>query len=252
MPNPALNRAGFDSLPETEPPSSSSAFTYRTVRMTLDGTFRKTFALLGILVTTATVGWIQVRAGGLTGNFSGLILFCIVAGLGLGWYTMRHPEKAATLGPIYAGIEGWLLGLISATVNARYAGLPMQAVLLTICTMAVMLWLYRARVIRATERFKAVVVGLTCGIFMFYVAALGLALLGIQIPFLTQAGALGIGFGVFVTGLAAFNLILDFDLIEQGVGKAPSYMEWYAAFSLVVTLVWLYLEILRLMRKLSR
>lgn len=128
----------------------------------------------------------------------------------------------------------------------------MQAVLLTICTMAVMLWLYHARVIRATERFRAVVVGLTCGICMFYIAALGLALVGIQIPFLTESGPLGIGFGVFVTGLAAFNLILDFDLIEQGVGKAPGYMEWYAAFSLIVTLVWLYLEILRLMRKLSR
>jgi uncharacterized YccA/Bax inhibitor family protein len=251
MPNPALNRAGFDTIVEEEP-SSTSTMTFRTVRMTLDGTFRKTFALLGILSAAATVGWVQFRASGQTVDFSGLILFCIVAGFGLCWYTMRHPEKASTFAPIYAGVQGWLLGLISAYVNARYRGLPMQAVLLTICTMGVMLWLYRARVIRATERFKAVVIGLTSGIMLFYIASLGLALFGIQIPFLIEGGVIGIGFGVFVTGLAAFNLILDFDLIEQGVGKAPGHMEWYAAFSLVVTLIWLYLEILRLMRKLSR
>jgi uncharacterized YccA/Bax inhibitor family protein len=252
MPNPALDRAGFDTIIEEEPSSSTSTMTYRAVRMTLDGTFRKTLALLGILLAAATVGWVQFRAADPSVNFSGLMLFCIVTGFGLAWYTMRNPQKAATLAPIYAGVEGWLLGLISASVNARYAGLPMQAVLLTICTMAVMLWLYHARVIRATERFRSVVVGLTCGICMFYIAALGLALVGIPIPFLTESGPIGIGFGVFVTGLAAFNLILDFDLIEQGVGKAPGYMEWYAAFSLMVTLVWLYLEILRLMRKLSR
>src|SRR5919112_85917 len=113
-----------------------------------------------------------------------------------------------------------------------------------------MLVAYRAGLIRATERFRTIVVSCTASIFVFYIIAFGLSLVGIYIPFLHEGGILGIGFSLFVTGLAAFNLILDFDTIEQGIGRAPAEMEWFAAFGLVVTLIWLYMEILRLLRKL--
>ncbi len=154
--------------------------------------------------------------------------------------------------PIYAALEGLLLGSLSAILDLRYRGLPVQAVVLTVATLGVMLVAYRFGVIRATERFKTIVVSCTFAVAAFYVIALVMAMFGFYIPFLHEGGPIGIGFSLLVTGLAAFNLILDFDLIEQGVGRAPAYMEWYAAFGLVVTLVWLYLEILRLLRKLRR
>jgi uncharacterized YccA/Bax inhibitor family protein len=154
--------------------------------------------------------------------------------------------------PIYAALEGLLLGALSAILNLRYKGLPVQAVVLTVATLGVMLVSYRLGIIRATERFKTIVVSCTFAVAAFYVIALLMAMFGLYIPFLHEGGPIGIGFSLFVTGLAAFNLILDFDRIEQGVGRAPGYMEWYAAFGLVVTLVWLYLEILRLLRKLRR
>lgn len=240
--NPVFARADF------RPASAAGAGT-----MTLRGTISKTLILLGILTVTATFAWLQTGAGLAQPDKLGtLFLVGIVGGFAVALYTIFRPEHAPVMAPIYAALEGLLLGALSAILNLRYKGLPVQAVVLTLATLGVMLLAYRLGLIRATERFKTVVVSCTFAIAVFYVIALVMAMFGLYIPFLHEGGPIGIGFSLFVTGLAAFNLILDFDRIEQGVGRAPAYMEWYAAFGLIVTLVWLYLEILRLLRKLRR
>lgn len=221
--------------------------------MTLNGTISKTMILLGILTVTATFAWLQTGAGIAEPDKLGtLFLVGILGGFGVALYTVFRPEHAPVTAPIYAALEGLLLGSLSAILNLRYRGLPVQAVVLTVATFAVMLVSYRFGLIQATERFKTVVVSCTFAVAAFYVFALVMAVFGLYIPFLHEGGPIGIGFSLFVTGLAAFNLILDFDRVEQGVGRAPGYMEWYAAFGMVVTLVWLYLEMLRLLRKLRR
>ncbi len=240
--NPVLSRADF------RPASLADAGT-----MTLGGTIAKTLVLLGILTATATFAWLQTGAGLAEPDKLGtLFLVGIVGGFGVALYTVFRPEHAPVTAPIYAALEGLLLGSLSAILNIRYRGLPVQAVVLTLATLGVMLASYRFGIIRATERFRTIVVSCTFSVAVFYVIALVMAMFGLYIPFLHEGGPIGIGFSLLVTGLAAFNLILDFDRIEQGVGRAPTYMEWYAAFGLLVTLVWLYLEILRLLRKLRR
>ncbi|SRR6266542_3790889 len=240
--NPVLARATFATEAAAGP-----------APMTLGGTIAKTLVLLGILIVTATFSWLQAGAGLAQPDKLGtLFLVGIVGGFGVALYTVFRPQHAPVTAPIYAALEGLLLGSLSAILDLRYRGLPVQAVVLTVATLGVMLVAYRFGVIRATERFKTIVVSCTFAVAAFYVIALVMAMFGFYIPFLHEGGPIGIGFSLLVTGLAAFNLILDFDLIEQGVGRAPAYMEWYAAFGLVVTLVWLYLEILRLLRKLRR
>ena len=237
--NPVFSRTRLEAGVSTEP-------------MTLAGTVRKTFLLLAIVVVAAAWTWMRVARSGGGGDVGTLILVGAVGGLGLGFWTSFHPQQARITAPIYAALEGLLLGAISALANARYAGLPMQAVLLTVATLGVMLIGYRTGLIRATERLKTIVVSCTAAIAMFYVIALVLGAFGLSIPFLHEGGPIGIAFSLFVTGLAAFNLILDFDAIDQWVGHADEGMEWFAAFGLVVTLVWLYLEFVRLLGKLRR
>lgn len=156
----------------------------------------------------------------------------------------------------YALLEGFFLGAISAVFNyafaASYPGLIMQAVLLTLGTAAAMYGLYHFGIIRATETFKKVIITATAGIALFYLIAFVLRLFGINMPYLHDNSLIGIGISLFVVAIAALNLILDFDRIEQGAAHgAPKYYEWYSAFGLMVTLVWLYLEILRLLSKLA-
>jgi len=240
--NPVLARADF--RPTSEPGAGT---------MTLGGTISKTLALLGILTATATFAWLQTGAGLAEPDKLGtLFLVGILGGFGVALYTVFRPEHAPVTAPIYAALEGLLLGSLSAILNLKYRGLPVQAVVLTVATLGVMLTAYRFGLIQATERFKTVVVSCTFAVAAFYAIALVMAMFGLYVPFLHEGGPIGIGFSLLVTGLAAFNLILDFSRIEQGVGRAPAYMEWYAAFGLVVTLVWLYLEFLRLLRKLRR
>jgi uncharacterized YccA/Bax inhibitor family protein len=167
-------------------------------------------------------------------------------------FTSMRPEYASVTAPVYAAVQGVVMGIVTLMLNTRYPGLPLQAAVITIATLMVMLVAYRTGVIRATERFRSVVVSCTAAVFVFYLIAFGLSLFGIRIPFLHEGGVIGIGFSLFVVGLAALNLILDFDLIEEGINSAPKQLEWFAAFGLVVTLVWLYFEILRLLQKLRR
>jgi uncharacterized YccA/Bax inhibitor family protein len=154
-------------------------------------------------------------------------------------------------GPIYALLEGLFLGGISAIFEARYPGIVIQAVSLTFGTLLVLLVAYTSRVIRPSENFKLGIVAATGGIALIYMASFVLGLFGVSMPYIHDNGLIGIGFSLFVVVIAALNLVLDFDFIENGASQgAPKYMEWYGAFGLMVTLIWLYIEILRLLAKL--
>src|SRR3990170_5101077 len=161
------------------------------------------------------------------------------------------PTWAPVTAPIYAALEGLALGALSAMLEARYPGIVIQAVALTFGTLAALLLAYRSGLIPVTKNFRMGVVAATGGIAIFYLVAMGLSFFGIRIAFLHEGSWLGIGFSLFVIVIAALNLVLDFDFIEKGAEHgAPKFMEWYAAFGLMVTLIWLYLEILRLLSKL--
>ncbi|HEU4564990.1 MAG TPA: Bax inhibitor-1/YccA family protein [Gemmatimonadaceae bacterium] len=241
---------------ERSNPALRSAFerTYAGVvgeRMSIEGTVGKTILLLLLTIFSAGVVWVNVATnpalvgtGLLVGVFGGLVVAMV---------TVFKPNLAPWTAPLYAVLEGLALGAISAVYNARYAGLPLQAVGLTAMTALGMLIAYRTGLIRATPTFRRVIVAATFGVMLFYLLTIVLGLFGVRMPFIYDASPIGILFSLFVTGLAAFNLVLDFDLIEQGARQgAPKYMEWYGGFALIVTLIWLYLEILRLLGKLQR
>jgi uncharacterized YccA/Bax inhibitor family protein len=219
-------------------------------RMTGPGVARASFILLALFAPAAVWGWSQVS---IAGAFPGWILGAILIGLACVIVGMFKPAWARFIAPVYAVVEGAFVGAISATYAAAYEGIVTNAILGTIVTVAVMAVLYATRTIRVTQRFRSVVVGATIGIFAFYLLSFGLSFFGVEMPLVWDSGVFGILFSVGVIVLAAFNLLLDFDLIERGVkGGAPGYMNWYAAFGLLVTIVWLYLEILRLLAKLQR
>lgn len=238
--NPVLARAGFD---DAVAPASGEV-------MTLAGTIGKTFLLLGIMMAAMLFAWAGMPGIGLSQRvvYSTFIMGFVV-GVGLLIYTTRNSSAARMTGPIYAVVQGLVLGVLTLIMNAKYAGLPAQAAAVTVGVLGAMLLAYRVGVISATERFRTIVVSCTLGVFAFYCIAFVLGLFGVFIPMIHEGGIIGIGFSLFVTVLAAFNLVLDFDTIEQGVGRADRDFEWFAAFGLVVTLIWLYTEILRLMSK---
>ena len=240
MANPVLTR-GF------QKPSGPLAV---EDRMTGPGVTRATLSLFALFLAAGAWGWFQVDVStGLPSWF----MVALVVGLGAVIVGMFKPAWARIIGPVYAVAEGALVGAISSVYGTLYDGIVGQAVLGTLLTTVIMAVLYATRTIRVTEKFRSVVVGATLGIFVFYMVSLGLSFFNIDIPFLFGGGPIGILFSVGVIILAAFNLLLDFDLIERGVkGGAPAYMNWYAGFGLLVTVVWLYLEILRLLAKLQR
>jgi uncharacterized YccA/Bax inhibitor family protein len=157
---------------------------------------------------------------------------------------------APFLAPVYAIVEGVVIGFLSMMLEMQFPGIALQAATLTFGTLAALLMAYRSGLIRATENFKLGVVSATGGIMVVYLIDLGMQFFGMPIGFIHDSGWMGIGFSLFVVAIAALNLVLDFDFIETGVERgAPAYMEWYGAFGLLVTLIWLYLEILRLLAK---
>ena len=217
--------------------------------MTIGGTVNKTAFSLLILLVTASYVWNRGAAD------SALWTFVMVGGIGglvVAMATIFKQTWAPVTTPLYAALEGLALGGISVVFEATYPGIVSQAVFLTFGTLAALLMAYRSGVIRATENFKLGVVAATGGIALVYLLSFVLGFFGIGIPLIHSSGTFGILFSVFVVVIAALNLVLDFDFIEQGAERrAPKYMEWYGAFGLLVTLVWLYLEILRLLSKLQ-
>jgi uncharacterized YccA/Bax inhibitor family protein len=176
----------------------------------------------------------------------------VLGGFALAMVTAFKREWAGVTTPLYATVEGLALGGISAVFEARYPGIVSQAVFLTFGTCGALLVAYRSGVIRATENFKLGVFAATGGIVLLYLLSFVLGLFGMQVPLVHSSGPLGIAFSLVVVAVAALNLVLDFDFIEQGAARGvPKYMEWYGAFGLLVTLVWLYLEMLRLLARLQ-
>ena len=174
-----------------------------------------------------------------------------IGGFVLALITVFKKTAAPITAPLYALVEGVFLGVLSAMFEILYPGIVFQAVTLTFGTLLALLLAYKTGFIKATENFKLGVIAATGGIAIIYLATFVLGFFGINIPFIHGSGTFGIAFSVFVVIIAALNLVLDFDFIESGAERgAPSYMEWYAAFGLLVTLIWLYIEILRLLSKL--
>ena len=217
--------------------------------MTIGGTVNKTALSLVILLATASYVWNRGAADPSLWTFT---LIGLIGGLLVAMTTVFKQTWAPFTTPVYAGLEGLALGGISVMFETRYPGIVSQAVFLTFGTLGALLAAYRSGVIRATENFKLGVVAATGGIALLYVLSFILGIFGIGIPLIHSSGTFGILFSVFVVVIAALNLVLDFDFIEQGAERrAPKHMEWYGAFGLLVTLVWLYFEILRLLAKLQ-
>jgi uncharacterized YccA/Bax inhibitor family protein len=241
--NPALKESTFLDL------ASGKVIHGDSSAMTLNGTVNKTGVLLLLSLITAAFAWSQIEftPEGPVGAMP-YLLGGAIGGLVFALATTFKKEWAPVTAPLYAIVEGLFLGAISAIYNARFEGIVLQAVLLTFGTLFALLFAYRSGLIRATENFKLGVVAATGGIALVYLASIVLGFFDVRIPMIHESGIVGIGFSLFVVVIAALNLVLDFDFIENGVEQgAPKYMEWYAAFGLLVTLVWLYLEILRLL-----
>lgn len=219
--------------------------------MSLQGTATKSLVLVLLTVFAASFTWNAVA----NGNVAILGPATLVGGIGglvVALVTIFKPKLSPYTSPVYAVLEGLLLGGISSLYNARFAGLPLQAVALTFGVFMALLIVYRTGLIRATENFRLGVVAATGGIMLMYLLSFVLGFFGVQMNFLHDSSPLSIGISLVIVVVAALNLVLDFDFIERGVAHgAPKYMEWYAAFGLLVTLVWLYLEILRLLAKLQ-
>ncbi|MEO7428212.1 MAG: Bax inhibitor-1/YccA family protein [Acidimicrobiales bacterium] len=221
--------------------------------MTLNGVAWASGALLVLLVAAGVFGWNSVDHTADTATIPAWLPLVLFGGLGVAVLTMFKPKLARFTSPVYALLEGALLGAISALYNTAYDGIVVQAVALTIGVFAVMLFLFATRIIRVTDKLRMGIVAATGAIMLVYVLNLVLSLFGGNLAFLHSSSAMGIGISLLIVGVAAFNLLLDFDFVERGVeAGAPRYMEWYAAFGLLVTLIWLYLELLRLLAKLQR
>lgn len=241
--NPALNARSFQGLYAREVGAE---------QMTLEGTVAKTGVLLLCVAITALFAWVQLALYGAS-VFYPLLLVGFIGGFIVAIITVFKKQWAPITAPIYALLEGLALGAISVVFEYVYNGIVLQAFLLTFGVAGVMLLAYASRLIQPTQNFRLGIVAATGGIMVFYMLSIVLSLFGVRMPLIWDNGPWGIAFSLFVVAIAALNLVIDFDFIEQGANQgAPKYMEWYAAFGLMVTLIWLYIEILRLLAKTRR
>lgn len=213
--------------------------------MTIQGTVNKTLVLLLLTMISASWSWSNPVAA------APFMIPAAILGFLIALATIFKKEWSGITAPAYALVEGVFLGAISAYFEQAYRGIVSQAIGLTLGVLFCLLLAYKSKMIKVTENFRLGVVAATGGIALFYLVSLILGFFGIQIPLIHQSGPLGIGFSLFVVVIASLNLVLDFDFIEKGSEQgAAKYMEWYGAFGLMVTLIWLYLEMLRLLSKL--
>jgi uncharacterized YccA/Bax inhibitor family protein len=270
MANPVLTDKAFERAAATAPGATTYNPQYDagvgrsyaptdTDSMTLRGTMSATAVLFTLLLAAAGVGWamvttvVQPDGTRMVESFPGWIIGAVLVGFAMVLVASFKPELARFLGPLYAVVEGLVVGAISHVYESQYEGIVLQALGATLAVFAVMLVAYATRAIRVTDRLRSIVVSATLGLMVFYGISLLMNLFGVDVPFIRSASPLGILFSVFAAGLAAFNLLLDFDFIERGVAaRAPRFMEWFAGLGLMVTVVWLYLELLRLLSKLQR
>lgn len=244
--NPALNLDRF---------TAASALRSGT-GMTVQGAVNKTAILLLLLVVAASFTW-NLASQAITGAGGESAMIWILGGAIGGFIvaliTCFKAEWSPVTAPIYAVLEGLFLGGLSAFFQAQYGGIVFQAVFLTFAVMLTMLVLYRSGVIRVTDKLRTGIIAATFGVMLFYVVGFVLSLFGVSMGFRWNGSLIGIAVTLVIVGIAAFNLVLDFDTIQEGAASgAPRYMEWYAAFGLMVTLVWLYVELLRLLYQIRR
>jgi uncharacterized YccA/Bax inhibitor family protein len=247
----AAGESGWAAPTRTAPPAPPS--TAVGAPMTIGGVGSATATLFALLLVGGAFGWVSVDSTpeGVAAKFPGWLLIALLGALGVAIVTVLRPNLARFTGPVYALLEGAVLGAISKVYENQFDGIVVQAVALTAIVFATMLFLYATRVIKVTERFRRIVVGATIALMVFYGVSLLLSIFGVEAPLIWDAGPLGIVFSLLVVGLAAFNLALDFDLAERGAAAGlPKQFEWFCAFALMVSIVWLYLEILRLLSKL--
>ena len=215
--------------------------------MTLQGTINKSGYLLLLCIASAAFSWTHPQYA------MPLIILGLIGGTIAFLAGMFAPKTSPIAAPAYAVLEGLCLGAISLFFEVKYPGIVANAILLTFSVMAIMLVLYSTRIIRVTERMMMGVMMATGAIALVYVIDLVLRIFGLHVPLINDSGPIGICFSLFVVGIAAFNLLMDFAVIESNVRQnAPKYMEWYCGMALLVTLVWLYLEILRLLSKMQK
>ncbi|MBT4352583.1 Bax inhibitor-1/YccA family protein [archaeon] len=239
--NPVLNKKTFGHF---------SSFDNVNV-MTIDGTVNKTFILLLLVMLPASFIWNSIFSGQIPGYYSAILFGGLILGFIFALITIFKKEWSPVTAPLYAICEGFLLGGISAFMEIVYPGIVIQAISLTFGTLFILLALYKSGTIKVTENFKLGVIAATGAIGLIYLVGFIMSFFGTSIPMIHQSGTVGIIFSLVVVAVAAMNLVLDFDFIEKGAEhKAPKYMEWYGAFGLMVTLIWLYMEILRLLSKL--
>ena len=214
--------------------------------MTIDGSINKVGILLLIVMFTAYFSWSSYAAGSM-----GWMMLGGIAGFITAIVTVFKKEWSPITAPLYAGFQGLFLGGFSAYMQSMFQGIVFDAISLTLLVLFGLLFIYKSRIIQVTDNFRMGVFAATFGVAGLYMLSFVLGLFGVNIPYIHENGLIGIGFSLVVVVIASMNLILDFDFIEKGADRSlPSYMEWYAAFGLMVTLIWLYVEILRLLAKL--
>ena len=272
MSNPVLNESTFDKLRERHageagwavasgqpadtwaPPMTDGPVSkFHGGVMTVSGTASASMVLFALLLVSAAVGWIAVAEpqSGVSPVIPPMAIIGAIIGFIAVMVTVFKPMTSHILGPVYAVGQGLFVGALSKMFDATYSGIVVQAVGTTLAVFGVMLFLYRTRILRVTDKFRRIVIGATLGVMVFYLASFVFSMFGANVSFLSSSSGVGILFSLFVAGLAAFNLALDFDFIERGAAMGlPRRMEWFAALGLLVTLVWLYLEVLRLLAKL--
>ena len=245
--NPALGKNTFNDVAQNQ---FGGSLVDAAARMTLSGTVNKTGILLICCVATAAWTWNQFMQTHDLTMAGPAVMIGALGGFIFAMITVFKKTWAPVTAPIYALLEGLVLGGLSAVFELRYPGIAMQAVGLTFGTLFVLLLAYKSGLIKVTQKFRLGVVAATGGIMVFYFVEIVLGFFGIQFTTINGSGPIGIAVSLFIVAIAALNLVLDFDFVEQGVAAGvPKYMEWYAAFGIMVTLVWLYLEILNLLAK---
>ena len=218
--------------------------------MTIAGTVNKTGILLLCTIATAAWTWNRFLHSESPQSVMPLAALGLIGGLVVAIVTVFKKNWSPITAPLYALLEGLVLGAVSAIFEVRYPGVPIQAVSLTFGVLIVLLMAYRSGLIPVTDKLRIGIVAATGGIALFYLAQFILGFFGIHFTSINNSSPIGIGFSILVVIIASLNLVLDFDFIERGArGGAPKYMEWYGAFGLMVTLIWLYLEMLRLLGK---
>ncbi len=229
--------------------SRAEEVVFDSAPMTVSGSVNKTLLLTGIVVLCALFSW-HIFAQGYTDKAYLIMGVSSIAGFILAMIAFFKPTTSPVTAPAYAICEGLLVGAVSYSYNAIYDGIVVNAVALTLLTLLTMLFLYKTKVIQATEKFRKIVVTATAAIAIFYIVGFVAALLGHPMT-VFNGGIYGIVLSLVICAVAAFNFILDFDFIEKGEGRLPDYFEWYAGLSLLVTVIWLYFEILRLLAQLN-